>query len=170
MKDTGMYQNLVYHETPVDRMAASMFYKTPWWAEVPEPVKKAVIESVLPEETISVDYFRPPPPAPIRTIAPTDRRGTRVWLYADCGVGMVTGYSFVRKRGAIISKSSAMHSKPKDWVGHWDCRSRIGKKIKENEHCWWLLINGKFQVIGSKDIRRYSKKRENLKTMKELGV
>lgn len=141
---------------PVDNIAASMFWKTPWWAEVPEkvaiPVCKMVLDERMPPESINIDHFKPPPKfGPINNV--TDRRGIKV-MRSGGRIALITGYAHYTLKNFIMSPSIAKR-KPYWWKGDgWDGSRYIGKKTKNKEHKWWALCEGRFEIVNARSINR----------------
>lgn len=148
---------------PVDRLAASMFWKTPWWAEVPEHVAtliaRAVLEERLQPEVINVDYFKEPPKRSTqenRNQEIPDRRGWYV-RFESGRQGVITGYAYSTVAIRNTSpKDKKKTSKPFWWRGDgWD-NARVKHKNVYN-HRWWVFGNGRFEIIQqSKHSKRMS--------------
>lgn len=140
------------NDMPVNKLAASMFWKTPWWAEVKEsvafPVMKAVLEERLKPETVNIDYFKPPPldyDTVNNNMHPLDRRG---WIlkYGNGEIGVITGYADDIVRSVNV-RPRDRNRKPPWWVGDgWD-GSKLKKQLKHN-HRWWVLVGSEFRVMN----------------------
>lgn len=93
----------ILHNIPVNKMAASMFWKTPYWAEAPLKTKMHVEEFIKPECIINIDYFRAPPEVRVKETPPPDRRGI-IFKYKNGTKAVITGFAFhkdlprIRKR------------------------------------------------------------------------
>ncbi len=127
-----------------------MFWKTPWWAEVPCRVKLYIEKVEPPAGKIIVDYFQPPPRRDCGEIPITDRRGV-LFEFFDVTY-IVTGFA-----ESAIKWSPNRTAKPPGWVGSWD-RNRT-KKVKKKAHKWWTMnADGSFRVFRwtaiSKMLRR----------------
>lgn len=117
------------NSTPVNKLAASMFWKTPEWAQVPETVKMGIIEARLPDEYINIDYYKPPPkrkgPSQI-----TDRRGLR-YLDKFGNNCLIVGYSTSRSKHFKTNKTIS-----KNYLGNKPRKT----EQRINRHFWWVLI------------------------------
>lgn len=123
------------NKIPVNRMAASMFFKTPDWAPVRASVKKMVIESVLPAQIIDIDYFKPPPKAVGNEQSIPDRRGVKFTIERISGsiaMAVIVGYGYTNTRRVDRKEQTKVY-----WHGHYEHKKRAKKNHKT--HVWWTL-------------------------------
>ena len=138
---------------PVDRLAASMFWKMPWWADVPEhvamPIARAVLDDRLPPEAINIDYFKGPPKRSGQENRDQDIPDRRGWYvrFESGRQGVITGYahSTVAIRNTS-PKDKKRTDKPFWWRGDgWD-NARVKTKNVYN-HRWWYFCDGRFETV-----------------------
>lgn len=99
--------------SPINRQAARMLQRAPWWAHYNEITKSA--EKVIPahEWELHADLFLPPPQGGSQP--PIDRRGTRIRFNDGNVSAVITGHQRTKER----------------------CRSDGEKKGKI--HYWWTV-------------------------------
>jgi hypothetical protein len=122
----------VGHEKPVDRVAARVIQKAPWWAKPPPEVRQKIEEKM---ETLTleqmVDVFKEPPPGVI------DLRGTKPC--PCCGI-VIVGYS----------RSKQLFKGPVRANGSRESGGRLH---------WWYVWNGKgFHTVEPKKHVNYAKR------------
>lgn len=140
---------------PVNRLAASMLYKTPEWQEVPKKVRLAVMEIQLPDAVINIDFFKKPQSRMPKEIPIPDRRG-QVFEFVS-GKVIVTGYADNKVKSKPIAQKNVM--KPADWVGNNFDPSKI-KRRTNTLHFWWAMYlkDGSFVRIKSETINKWQRK------------
>lgn len=133
-----MNSNLVGHDRPINRQAAIMFSRAPWWAMAPIETQNAIEKCSEPFELAKVIDLTKPPPHDL-----FDRRGTRiVWKNGDRAI--ITGFGHHKKKWK--NRNLANNSKPSWWVGQgWD--TRHSNKMSRNITYWWVFKNNSFELL-----------------------
>ena len=126
------------HERPVDRVAARMLWKAPWWATYPESAKPAVLtcQEELPA-SVWIDYTKGPPSSAAWEVK--DRRGWVLEFGQDKRRGTIIGYAHGER--AVEAEPA---SKPAWYVGSrvgWNEWSKQHGKAHPVVHCWWVLMD-----------------------------
>lgn len=121
--------------SPINKQAAMMLSKAPWWAYPPPEVKKEIVEVA---ERISVENLvsvtKPPPENVI------DRRGLTLF-WANERKGLVVGYCHRESENMFRSQRSLiLRSK---YTGDNFNQSKIGREQRAL-HVWWVFSNGEF--------------------------
>jgi hypothetical protein len=119
------------HERPVNKQAAMLLAKAPWWAHYPEKAKAAVERLADRHEWSVVCDSTKAPPSGIE-----DKRGVQI-LSKDYSARTVIGYSHSRLKGS--AKKPKPKNKPSWWIGegwnpnypHWAPAEKI--------HYWWVV-------------------------------
>lgn len=90
--------NEIATRSPVNRQAARVMQKAPWWAHYSEIPKQA--EKLMPvhEWRLCADLFLPPP-RQVGQKPPTDRRGTRVKFHLEKLEAVITGHHRIKRIG-----------------------------------------------------------------------
>lgn len=124
------------HERPVNKQAALLLAKAPWWAHYPEPAKKAVLEIAAKPDVKWDDLlsYTNPPPEPLKGQQPLqDKRGVKL-KFSDGSIGVVTGYA--SKRVVFTPRRRSSHNaKPGE-------TPLIVRREAMNIHYWWINKNG----------------------------
>lgn len=132
------------HATPINRVAARLLRKAPWWAQYPEPAKEA-IQSVKADYSIEewVDITKAPPGDV------EDKRGVRI-EWPNGARGVIVGYAHWTE-----GKHSGKAGKPRYWKDYneWDPMRRKG--AIRRVHSWWVESNGELRTMKWRTGRRW---------------
>jgi hypothetical protein len=133
---------LIAHPEPIDRQASKMFWKAPWWAQYPEPAKRAILEV---KNDVSweafVNYINPPPnkgrPEGNKL---KDRRGETVQDKLGF-VAKIIGYSRSCPPGEVQVRLRA-RSKPIWFRGDGWNDKQLNKDTYGAGAIWWAVVDG----------------------------
>jgi hypothetical protein len=127
------------HEQPVNKQAALLLAKAPWWAHYAQPAKKAVLEIVEKQKVKWDDllsYTNPPPQQSFRkNQAIRDKRGLRI-RFKDGLIGTVIGYAGKK----MVFRSSGHRETQERRCLNYRGPVRNLKPIAI--HSWWVEKNG----------------------------
>ena len=133
--------------TPVNKQAAMLFWKSPWWAKCPETSKKTIKAPDGIDLSKLIDYTCPAPrKSGGHEEQCKDWRGVKI-IFDNGDKAVITGYADEKRR----------------------VRARISTTKKNNgKHYWWATkMNGVFfrmQLTGiSKNRRRWEIYKSNVK-------
>ena len=122
---------LLGHETPINKRAAMIIQKAPWWAQ-PLPEKQAIINAVVATTPLKIEDListtNPPPPGV------EDRRGL-----VFNGI-TVLGYADSKDKNTRRTKKSSGSKKPKTWVGSGYDHNLHSNGIPKIRY-WWVIKN-----------------------------
>lgn len=124
---------------PINRQAAMMLAKAPWWAYPPPELQAEIIKQAeMIPVTELIDATKPPP----QNV--TDRRGL-VLFWNNGRQGVVTGYchkitqGISRSENALIRRAST-HGRYKGSCYNIDKAPIETRSL----HVWWIFSNGDF--------------------------
>lgn len=143
--DPSVVRPLSTNPLPVNKQAARIFWKAPWWAKLPLEDKEALIRIPARIEDLINTTNAPPERPGNKHNQIQDRRGHKMKNKHGLVV-LIIGYAYCRPLNPRNVKRLELWHQGHNW-----CHATVNEKVRAQAHFWYAFSKGQIIIICTRN-------------------